>query len=59
MPSIAHAAEVDQIPAVAAFLAVAAAVSRVLQIPAVDQWLDRYLPWLTEKGTDNDDKDRR
>ncbi|MDK4243403.1 hypothetical protein QPX10_06835 [Corynebacterium pseudodiphtheriticum] len=59
MPSIAHAAEVDQIPAVAAFLAVAAAVSRVLQIPAVDQWLDRYLPWLTEKGTNDDRKDHR
>ena len=56
LPSIAHAAEIDKIPAVAAFLAVAAAVSRVLTIPAVDAWLDRYMPWLTEteKGKDND-----
>lgn len=56
LPSIAQAADIDQIPAVAAFLAVVAAISRILAIPAVDAWLDRFAPWLTEKGDDHERK---
>ncbi|WP_156801756.1 hypothetical protein [Corynebacterium mastitidis] len=46
LPQIADAANIDEIPAVAAVLAVTAAVSRVLTLPAVEDWLQTHLPWL-------------
>ena len=32
-------------------LAVAAAVTRVMALPAVDAWLSRFLPWLAAAPT--------
>lgn len=41
-------------PWVATSLAIAAAVTRVLAIPAVNEWLNRFFPWLSANGTHND-----
>ncbi|MCW6008514.1 hypothetical protein K1W54_28815 [Micromonospora sp. CPCC 205371] len=46
VPTIAVTAGVDTVPAVAQVVTVSAAVTRVLAIPAVDQWLRTYAPWL-------------
>lgn len=50
LPQIADAANIDEIPAVASFLAVSVAVSRVLALPGVDKWLDTFVPWLSAEG---------
>ncbi|MFE9690881.1 hypothetical protein [Micromonospora sp. NPDC005806] len=46
LPTIATVAGVDAVPLVAQALAVAAAVTRVLAIPGVDDFLQRYVPFL-------------
>ncbi|WLS43294.1 hypothetical protein Q3V37_17910 [Micromonospora profundi] len=46
LPTIAAAAGIEAVPLVAQALAVAAAVTRVLAIPGVDDFLRRYLPFL-------------
>lgn len=44
---IVEAAGVDaKAPVVAATLAVAGGVTRILAIPGVEQWLRRFFPWL-------------
>ena len=35
-----------QLPWVAASLAVTAGITRVMSLPAVDDWLSRFIPWL-------------
>ncbi|MEV4417038.1 hypothetical protein [Catellatospora sp. NPDC049609] len=45
-PQIAAAADISTVPAVVQVLAVAAAVTRVLAIPGVDELLRRWVPWL-------------
>lgn len=45
-PVIAATGHFEAAPGVAQLLAVSAAVTRVLAIPGVDDWLRRYLPWL-------------
>ncbi|MEV0430402.1 hypothetical protein [Micromonospora sp. NPDC050495] len=46
LPTIAAVAGIEAMPLVAQALAVAAAVTRVLAIPGVDDFLRRYLPFL-------------
>ncbi|SCL43414.1 hypothetical protein [Micromonospora aurantiaca (nom. illeg.)] len=46
LPTIAAVAGIDAVPLVAQALAVAAAVTRVLAVPGVDDFLRRYLPFL-------------
>ncbi|MEU5565492.1 hypothetical protein [Micromonospora musae] len=46
LPAIAAVAGVDAVPLVAQALAVAAAVTRILAIPGVSDFLRRYLPFL-------------
>lgn len=46
LPEIARAAGVENIPWVAAFLGVVAAVQRVLVLESVEKWLNTYIPWL-------------
>ncbi|NLU77792.1 hypothetical protein HCA58_05150 [Micromonospora sp. HNM0581] len=46
LPTIAVAGGVDDVPAVAQVLGVAAAVTRVLALPGVEAFLQRFLPWL-------------
>ena len=38
--------DLDGIPLIAAVLAGAAAVARVMAVPAVEVWLRRFVPWL-------------
>lgn len=46
LPYVAAEAHIDTVPGVAQVLGVAAAVTRVLAIPGVNDWLQKYLPWL-------------
>lgn len=46
LPEIAHAAGIERVPVIAAALAITAALSRVLAIPAVEDWLRRWVPAL-------------
>lgn len=46
LPEIARAAGIERVPLVAACLAIAAAVARVLAIPGVEAWLRRWIPAL-------------
>lgn len=48
---VAQAADIDTIPAVASTLAIVAAVQRVISLPAVDDWLTRYLGLGAESRT--------
>lgn len=36
----------ESLPWVAASLAVTGAITRVMAVPEVNEWLDRYVPWL-------------
>ena len=47
LPEISRAAGIDTIPIVMSLLTVTAAITRVLAIPEVDAWVDRYIPWLS------------
>lgn len=46
LPYIVAGAHIDTGPGVGQVLAVAAAVTRILAIPGVDDWLRTYLPFL-------------
>jgi hypothetical protein len=46
LPTIALAAHVDTVPAVAQVLAVLGTVTRVLAMPGVDKFLRDFVPWL-------------
>ncbi|MDO8308553.1 MAG: hypothetical protein Q7V58_09410 [Actinomycetota bacterium] len=46
-PAIVSASGVDEkAPWVAAGLAVTGGVARVMALPAVNDWLERFIPWL-------------
>lgn len=47
---MADAANIDEIPAVAQFLAMTIVVQRVLSLPGVELWLKNYMPWLAAEG---------
>lgn len=48
---IVEAAGVDQtIPWVATSLAITAGITRVMALPAVNEWLARFIPWLAPEG---------
>lgn len=46
LPLIAMTAGVSEQAAVAQVLVVTGAITRVLALPAVNAWLEQYLPWL-------------
>lgn len=46
LPEMARSAGVENVPWVAAFLGVVAAVQRVLVLESVEKWLKTYIPWL-------------
>lgn len=56
-PGIAVVLSIDDIPAVASVVGIAVMVTRVMAIPAVDDWLDTFAPWLASTGP-NDDPNR-
>lgn len=46
LPVIAATAGIEAVPAVAQVLVVTGAVTRVLALPGVEGWLERFVPWL-------------
>ncbi|WP_378734909.1 hypothetical protein [Nocardia brasiliensis] len=46
LPVVAVAGGIDTVPAVAQVIAVCGAVTRVLALPGVDEFLSRFLPFL-------------
>lgn len=46
LPSIVDAAGIGEVPVVAAVLSVTAAITRVMAIPAVEDWLQKFIPAL-------------
>lgn len=57
LPAIVEAVGVGAVPWVAGALAVAGAITRVMTVPGVEEWIARYLPFLatgvhTEETTD-------
>lgn len=46
LPTIALVGHVDTVAWVSQLLAVAAAITRVLALPGVNDWLRRFVPWL-------------
>lgn len=46
LPVAAAAGGVDTVPAVVQVLGVTGAITRVLALPSVDEWLRTYVPWL-------------
>jgi hypothetical protein len=54
LPYILGAVHADETVWGAQALAVAAAVTRVLAIPGVNDWLQRYLPWLAATPRDEE-----
>lgn len=47
IPIAAQAFDVAAWPVVAAIVAGAASLTRIMADPAVDAWLDRFAPWLS------------
>ena len=48
---VVEALGLDQgIPWVAASLAVTGAITRLMALPAVNNWLRQYIPWLAPEG---------
>lgn len=46
LPTIAEALDVEAVPLVVSILAVTGAITRVLAIPEVEDWLRSFAPWL-------------
>ncbi|MFY1669484.1 hypothetical protein ACN27G_05950 [Plantactinospora sp. WMMB334] len=51
LPTVAVTAGVDAVPAVAQAVVVAGAITRVMALPGVDEWLRRFAPWLATEPT--------
>lgn len=49
VPIVAHESGLDKAAWLAVPIAVAAGVTRVLALPAVDDWMRRYVPWLATR----------
>ncbi|MGC3903932.1 hypothetical protein ACYB2S_07350 [Corynebacterium variabile] len=52
LPELARASGVETVPVVVGVLAVAAAVQRVLAVPAFRTWARKYAPWNWTTPTD-------
>ncbi|CAM4367620.1 MULTISPECIES: hypothetical protein [Corynebacterium] len=46
LPTIAETLHIETVPVVASTLAVTAAVTRVLALQQVEDWLRQFAPWL-------------
>lgn len=57
LPDIADAAHISTVPFIASVLAVTAAITRILTLPAVDRWLDEYAPYLSADNGEGYRKD--
>lgn len=52
LPLLIESGHLGALPWVAPVVAAAAAVTRILAMPAVDQWLRQYAPWLAAQPAD-------
>lgn len=57
IPEIVRMYGWDSVPWIAAVAAVAAATTRVLALPAVEAYLEKYAPWLSAGGSTKEDTD--
>lgn len=55
LPVVATELGISQLSWVAVALAVAGGVTRVLALPAVNEWLKEYVPWLSATPRTYDD----
>lgn len=56
LPTVATVGHLDTAPGMAQALAVSVAVTRLLAIPGVDDWLRDYVPWLAAQPKDRGDQ---
>ena len=56
LPEIAHETGIDTVPFVASIIAITAMITRVLAIPAVDAWLDNYMPAIAAEKRETADQ---
>lgn len=56
LPEIAQTLHISTIPLVASILSITALVTRVLAIPEVDKWVDKYAPSLSADAGYTDNK---
>lgn len=45
-PDIARVLSIENLPGVALIMGISLALTRVLALPSVDAWLNRYAPWV-------------
>lgn len=57
LPEIASTLEISTVPIIASILAITALVTRVLAIPEVDKWVDRFMPALSADNGYIENKD--
>lgn len=58
LPDIARAADIETVPIVVTFLAVTAAIQRVIAIPAFDRWLKDNFRSLSAAPRDSPESDQ-
>lgn len=47
LPEIAETVGISTVPVVASILSITALVTRILAIPEVDMWMDKYMPHIS------------
>lgn len=52
LPTLVEKLGVGTVPWVAGILAVAGAITRILAMPDVENWLHEYVPWLSAQPQD-------
>lgn len=45
-PDVARVLSIENLPGVALIMGISLALTRVLALPSVDAWLNRYAPWV-------------
>lgn len=48
-PDIVRLLRIEHLPGVAVTMAIAMGVTRVMALPKVETWLDRFAPWLASE----------
>lgn len=48
-PDIVRVLSIEDLPGVAAIMAISLALTRVFALPSVDAWLRRYAPWIASR----------
>lgn len=48
-PDIVRLLKIEHLPGVAVTMAIAMGVTRVMALPKVETWIDRFTPWLASR----------